>query len=66
MKRPSSPSLSSHSWLSPRSIASPLVDVIVAGDSGAAAGVSGPVAEVLGVYAINFCASPVLVTVIGV
>ena len=59
------PSLSSHSWLSPGSIVSPLVGVVVAGDSGAAAGVSGPVAEVLGASARVFCASPVMVPVVG-
>ena len=64
MKGPS-PSSSSHSWLSLGSIVSPLVGVVVAGDSGAAAGVSGPVAEVLGASARAFCASPVLVPVVG-
>ena len=44
-----SPSLSWHSCLSPGSMVSPLVGVVVADDSGAAAGVSGPPsAEALG------------------
>ena len=60
MKRPS-PLLSSHSWFSPGSIVPPLVGAIVAGDSGATAGVSGPVAELLGASARAICASPVLV-----
>ena len=37
---------------------SPLVEVVVAGNSGAAPGVSDPVAEVLGASAKLFCASP--------
>ena len=65
VKRPS-PSLSNHLWLSPGSIVSPLVEVVVAGDSGATAGVSGPVAEMLGASASAFYASPVLVIVVGV
>ena len=60
VKRPS-PSLSSHSWLSPGSMVSPRMGFVVAGDSGAAAGVSGLVAEVLSASARGFCASPVLV-----
>lgn len=47
MKRPFA-SLSGHSWLSPRSIVSSHVGIVVAGDWGAAAGVSRPGAEQLG------------------
>ena len=52
MKR-ASPSSSCHlpGCLLPVSTASPLVGIVVDGDSGAAAGVSGPVAEVLGTAA---------------
>ena len=55
-----------HSWLLPGSIVSPLAGVVLAGDSGAAAGVSGHLAEVLGASATSFCSSPVLVPVLGV
>ena len=66
MKRPS-PSLSSHSWLSPGNIVSPLMGVVVADDSGPVAGVSRPVAAVLGASSARaFCASPVLVPVVEV
>lgn len=54
MTRPP-PSLSSHSWLSPGSMVSPLVRVVVAGDSEGAAGASGPVAKEMDAAASAFC-----------
>ena len=48
-----------------RSIVSPLVGVVVAGDSGSSAVVSGPVTEALGAATRSSGASPVLVPVVG-
>ena len=59
----SSPTLSWHSCLSPGSMVSPLVAIVVAGDSAAADEASGPLAGALGVAARAAGASPVPVPV---